>query len=894
MTSRLPILSTQDDDAVSRRTFLEYLGVTLSLAGLAGCKPEPAEKIVPWSHAPPELTPGVPLSYATAMELGGYAVGLLVQTREGRPIKIEGHPDHSASLGAAGPLQQASLMDLYQPTRSAGVLRNGHPAGWDALVETFTRDLGDGEGLCFLAEPTSSPLLESLFDRIRRRLPRSRIYFFSPFAPRSRWQASRALFGRALIAEHHFERADVVLSLDADFLTRGPTWLADAAHFASRRRPESGNMSRLYVAECGFSSTGAKADHRIALRSSELIELAFAIASHFIGTPGKTSAFADMVAGDLDRARGRSIVIAGDRQPMEIHALAMLLNEALGNAGSTVLYREDPILEAGDTSHDLERFAAIAGQLKRLVILGGNPVHSAPRELGLGQLIRNTESLYLGLFDDETAAACRWRVAEAHYLESWSDTRAPDGTISLIQPMIRPLFGGRTRSQLLAVFAGELSADPRALLADRYGPLFEDHLRAGMVAGSTREAIAPSPSATQLAPPAPSTGFELALGVGSLYDGRFADNPWLQELPDAMTRLCWGNAAMLAPATAARLGLSRGDSVRITAGKQSVEAPVSVMSGLPEESLTLELGHGRCGVGVDAFPLCQGDRWFVSGVRLERLPHHVPQPALVQPYTSPGERPIALSGMPEHHEDPPSIHRDWPEEGPQWGMAIDLAACVGCNACVVACQAENNVPVVGKINVEKSREMHWLRLDRYHLEETDEVLHQPMLCQHCEKAPCEYVCPVNATVHSPDGLNEMVYNRCVGTRFCSNNCPYKVRRFNWFDFTRDSGVETLGYNPDVTVRERGVMEKCTYCVQRIRRAGIAASREGRALGGDEVVTACQQACPSRAIVFGNLADPESKVAALHASPRTYAVLDELGTRPRTRYLASVRNRKGTK
>jgi Fe-S-cluster-containing dehydrogenase component len=886
MHGRLPILD--------RRTFLGYSGASLALAGLGGCKPEPAEKIVPFSETPPELIPGIPTHYATSLELDGYGRGLLVQTREGRPIKVEGHPEHPINRGAAGPFEQASLMDLYDDGRAGGITKDGEPASWSALVSNFPK--GDGEGLCLLLEPTGSPSIATLLEALRRSYPRAKIFFHSAFAPTGRWEATEECFGRAAIEERRFEDADVVLSLDADFLTAGPTWLSDAREFAARRRPigPNGEMNRLYVAECGFSATGAKADHRIALRSNELLELAHALVS------GDPNAFS---AHDLFGARGRSLVIAGDRQPKAVHALALALNARLGNIGKTVVYRPDPILEAGESSHELAALAEelSAGRVQHLVIIGGDPAFTAPADFDFAALIRRARhSFYLGLHDDDTARACEWRIAETHPFESWGDARAADGTITMIQPLIRPLFGGRTRLQLLAALIDRTETDARKLLEQRWGPELAAHLRSGWIANSAFEPITGAPK--MIASPIAiheGRGLELAfLPSASLHDGRYARNAWLQELPDAMTRLCWGNAVLLAPATARRLEVARDDLVRISSAGRSVDAPVFVMPGLPEDFAAIALGHGSHGVGVDAFPLRTRSRpWFVPGVRIEALGDRSEKlkPACVQEHGSMEGRAIVLSRTAdeyrshpdfaeEHDRDPVSIHADWPESSPQWGMAIDLNACVGCNACVTACQAENNVPTVGKLEVQRSREMHWLRLDRYYLgdENEAEVVHQPMLCQHCEKAPCEYVCPVNATVHSPDGLNEMVYNRCVGTRFCSNNCPYKVRRFNWFDFNGESGsIADLHYNPDVTVRARGVMEKCTYCVQRIRRSQHQ---------GTEPVTACQQACPAEAIVFGDLTAPDSKVKQLFDDPRTYAVMNELGTRPRTRYLAVIRNK----
>ncbi len=686
--------------------------------------------------------------------------------------------------------------------------------------------------------------------------------------------------------------------------------------------------------------------------------------------PARLAKFAAVVAKDLISARERSVVLAGLRQPKEIHALAMVLNRELGNVGKTVFYADDPILEAGEPSHDLVRLrnALRAGEVDRLIILGGNPVYTAPADLELDRLIGNARhSAYLGMYDNETARCCGWLLAEAHYLESWSDARAADGTVSIVQPLIQPLFGGRTRGQVLAALAGVADPSARELVERRYGRTprtttpsslerqFEE--RSGFESES-------EPAVSSVAPPdVPATwlesvavdarldrllcngvipgtalpyldapletgelaswlgeaharfdGIELALALDPrVHDGRFTNNPWLLELPDAITRLTWGNAALFAPMTAERLGLHEGDRIRIAVDGRHLEAPVFTQPGLAEQTVSLSLGYGRsghehhaAGVGVDAYALrLSGRPWFISGTEIDRLdePAGDLMPVSVQAHAQLEGRPIVLSRtieeyrthpeFAEEYDKPPAtMHEQRPAPGHQWGMTIDLDACVGCNACVVACQAENNVPTVGRIDVAKGREMHWLRLDRYYLGELERarVVHQPMLCQHCEHAPCEYVCPTYATAHSPDGINEMVYNRCVGTRFCSNNCPYKVRRFNWFNFNRSPDeVTALHYNPDVTVRERGVMEKCTYCVQRIRRTEIAAKNDGRDVGPNEVQTACQQVCPAHAIVFGDIADSTSNVSEGYRDPRTYAVLHDTGTQPRTRYQAVITN-----
>lgn len=1051
---RLNILSEGDRMAFDRRSLLEAMGAAIAASLAYGCRPYKAEMIVPYSRHPPEITPGIPLFYATASELDGYGVGLVVKSTEGRPIKVEGNPEHPMSLGASGAFEQASLLSLYDPRRARGIMEGDRPVSWQTFLDTFVKDVKEeGRGLHFLLEPTSSPLLERLLQKTTKRFPKCQVYYHAPAAQRGRWSAGQQIFGRPVEALHRFGRAKVVLSLDDDFLSSGPTWLADSRHFARRRtllRPE-GQMNRLYVVEPGFTVTGAKADHRFPVPPSEVPRIAAAIAEAVSARLGTISAdrrralarvagmkrppFVKAIADDLVESRGASIVTAGIRQSAEVHGLCFLLNELLGNVWKTVEYVPSPILDAGGPSFDLARLvdALEAGEVERLVILGGNPVYTAPAEHDLEAAIaRAGRSAYMGLYPNETARACGFQLAEAHILERWGDVRAADGTASVIQPLINPLFGGRTKGHVLAAFAGAKTSDVRELLRKAWGtesagPSIAESLDhqpelddgATPWAGPSRSSIAPpnTPSTwlepidldtrferilqrglvpnsafspitegasfetlfSRLEVPNPEVqGLELALTLDAkMHDGRFRHNAWLQEMPDPMTKLAWGNAALMSPATAASLDLTDGRIVRLTIapessseaqepqggrsgqgtgsttaqpgaqpersekeGSRALEArglrrlegralearglprleavaAVHILPGLPARTVVLPLGYGGATlegederVGVDGYALWTAfSSWFLSRLEIEPVtgetkpPPGALRPVLVQEHARLFGRPIILSETLEgfrsdprfaepHDETPPSLHPPWPEVGMEWGMAIDLVACTGCSACVVACQAENNVPAVGKTQVEMNREMHWLRIDRYWsgTDEAPRVAMQPMLCQHCEKAPCEYVCPTNATVHSPDGLNEMVYNRCIGTRFCSNNCPYKVRRFNWFDWhRRDGEVEQMIHNPEVTVRARGVMEKCTYCVQRIRTAEIRAKREGRSLYDDEVITACAQACPTEAITFGDLARPASQVKMLHESPRAYAVLNDLGTRPRTRYLALIRN-----
>jgi molybdopterin-containing oxidoreductase family iron-sulfur binding subunit len=945
-------------DGVSRRDFLKILGAGVAL-GMGACTRPPREKILPYADRPPEVTPGIPAYYATSMVLGGYATGLLVASHTGRPVKVEGNPGHPASLGAAGVYEQASPLQLYDPERGKGVLYRGQPATWGALQAALglappfrARWGGRGEGLAFLLEPTSSPLLLTLLARVRDRFPAARVFFHGPARDDSAPRGALLAFGRPVHPRYDLSRAAVVVSLDADFLGgEMPYGLRYARDFAERRRiaGPGGVMNRLYVAEGMPSPTGALADHRLRLRTGEVRQAAAALlaalaeggqvrlpalpaAPEGSPVPPEVRAWAAAAARDLALHRGEGVVLAGGRQPPEVHALAHLLNEATGNLGRTAWVTEPVLAGVGEGDAGLRELAEAirGGAVRTLVVLEGNPAYTAPADLGLAGLLRRVpQTVYLGLYADETAAACGWYVPAQHYLESWGDARAYDGTLSLVQPLILPLYPeARAPADLLAPFAGLGGSTPHDLLREgwrtRVGGDFEAFWEAVLGRGFVPGTEAPPVAAAPRWDPAllghagrgEQAGIELVFPLDpSVYDGRFANLGWLQELPGPLSKLTWDNAALLSPRTARRFGVETGDVVELRLDGRRLRAPALVLPGQADDSVALSQGYGRAGaeslargVGANANLLrSSAAPCFADGASVKRVldggkpvRHAL---AITQAHGTQEGRPVALHAtLEEYRRDPElarrergralSLYAPVDYRGEQWAMTIDLSLCTGCSACVVACQAENNVPVVGKEEVLRSREMHWLRIDRYFsgTEEDPQVVMQPMLCQHCEKAPCEYVCPVNATTHSPDGLNEMTYNRCVGTRFCSNNCPYKVRRFNWFDYNAEKPeTERMLMNPDVTVRARGVMEKCTYCVQRIRRHQID-EQTGRADPlAHPLQTACQQACPTRAIVFGSLGDPASEVARMRREPRAYAVLHELGTEPRTRYLAKISN-----
>jgi molybdopterin-containing oxidoreductase family iron-sulfur binding subunit len=893
-----------------RREFLALAGAALALAGLAGCSKPPAEKIVPHVRTPEGFTPGKPVYYATSMPVGGYGVGLLVKSAMGRPLKIEGNPDHPASLGATDAAAQASVLSLYDPDRSRAVLKDGRIATWTSLLGAMSaamagHRLSRGEGLRILTEETTSPTLRAQIGSLLRELPEARWHAFDPVGRDSERAGLRIAFGEAPEVHVRFDRADVIVSLDADFLAAGPGHVRYAHDFAARRR--TGPPNRFYAIESSPSVTGSVADHRWPIRSSDLEGVARALALQGESAPPPW----DAVARDLKRHAGSSVVLAGQTQPPSVHALVHGLNHALGNAGRTVIYTEGPgggPAPLADLARDME-----AGRVRTLLILGGNPVYSAPADLEFGtRMAKVPLRIHLGLYEDETARLCHWHIPEAHFLESWSDLRAFDGTASIVQPLIAPLYGGKTAHEVLSALSGQVARSGRDLVRETWAgarppsdveAFWQKSVHDGVIAGTSwperrltlrdgwkdsAPAARPPGSMEAVFRPDPSIG-----------DGRFANNAWLQELPKPLTKITWENAALVAPATARSLGLSSGDLVELRYRGRTLHAPVWILAGHAEDSVTLPLGYGRTragrvgtGLGFNAYALRTSDAsGFGEGLEIRPLGRRHPIACTQHHHLMEGRDLVRTGPAPEGRE-PPSLYPEVRYDAPAWGMVVDLGACTGCNACVTACQAENNVPVVGKGEVLRGREMHWLRVDLYHRGSpgNPEFFHQPVPCMHCENAPCEPVCPVAATSHSREGLNEMVYNRCVGTRYCSNNCPYKVRRFNFFRYADwETPSLQLLHNPDVTVRERGVMEKCTYCVQRISAARIEAGKEGRRIRDGEARTACQSACPSGAIVFGDLHDPASEAARLRKSDLNYPLLGELNTRPRTTYLACVRN-----
>jgi Fe-S-cluster-containing dehydrogenase component len=930
MNDELVPLSRRNAAEVDRRRFIQLLGASFT----AGCTLDPPRQIVPYGRRPADVMPGEPVFYATSMVIDGYATGLLVESREGRPVKIEGNPDHPASLGATSVHHQAAIRQLYDDDRLRRVRRGNEQVSWDELLARLRAPRNDrGAGLRILLPPVSSPLLLALIDRVRARAPLARVAFHAPLFTGHDTTGTALACGRALLPQLHLDRAQVVLSLDSDFLAGMPGSLKHARQWAQRR--QGVEMSRLYQMESLLSCTGSLADHRLQRRSDEVPAVAWAVARRLEGldlpaSPALHGAdrFIKAVARDLSaRPRGTTLVVAGERQPPAVHALCLAMNEALGNLGATVTLIDPVVPVAAPWLDDLPALSRDlrAGRVDTLVMIDVNPVYDAPADLRFAEgLGRVAEAISIGYHEHETAERCRWSAPLAHFLESWGDARAHDGTFSLVQPLIRPLVDARSAVEVLAALADEPRSDPHLLLHDawRAAGLDEEAWQALVRDGFRASDRSPVTAAVRPAAvrealgklPPPTTGLAVEIHPSaSVHDGRFANNPWLLELPEPLTKLTWDNAVLLSPNTARQLGVASEELVELAAGGASVTGPVLVTPGAADGVAAIWLGYGRRsqerfarGVGFDAYPFrSTAHPYLVPAARIAHRPGRR-RLARTQEHQGLEGRAIALSTTAaayqtnprftaEHKAAHDSVLPERPYPGLQWAMSIDLSLCMGCSACVVACQAENNLLVVGRDNVLRGRHMQWLRIDSYYRdgEGAPSVIHQPMLCQHCEKAPCEYVCPVNATVHSADGLNEMIYNRCIGTRFCSNNCPYKVRRFNWFDFRErepaNQGSVELQYNPEVTVRERGVMEKCTYCVQRIRRTEIRARLEERPVRPGEVVTACQAACPTGAIQFGSLSHRDTPMVRMRQEDRSYAVLHELGTRPRTMYLARIDN-----
>jgi len=939
---------------LSRRRLLELSVASMGLAGLAACTRQPIERIVPYVKQPEEVIPGKPLFFATAISVGGYARGLLAESHLGRPTKLEGNPEHPASLGATDSMTQAAILGLYDPDRSQVITRLGNIQTWAALTDELAdvvkaqKPIG-GSGLRILTETITSPTVASQIRDLLADYPKAKCHQWEPAGRDAVRAGAKLAFGKYVETRYDFAKADVVLSLDADFFVDGPGAIRYAKDWSSRRkaREEEKDLARLYVVETALTLAGAAADHRLAVGPAALSAIALAVAAD-LGVRGITkpaldpvvAKFASVAAADLKGKPGKSLVVAGEFADPKVHALVHAMNAALSNVGTTVTYSE-PV-----EAYPLSQLASLTelvrdlldGKVDTLIIAGANPVFTAPADLEFVKaLVKAPLRIHLGPYTDETAQYCHWHVPEAHFLEAWGDARAFDGTVTIVQPLIEPLYAeAKSLSQLFSALAEKPRESSHDIVKghwqkERPGADFvafwRRALHDGVVRGSELPAVVPNldgagvqKAIADLAAEKPASGLTLVMRPDpTVHDGRFANNAWLQELPKPLTKLTWDNAVLVSWGRARELGLSDdelrsgGAVVTVTCNGKSLDAPVWCLPGLADDVVTLHLGYGRRragrvgdGAGFDIYPLRTSTSLWSAPVTLaktgRRLPlvstqqdHHMEGRALVRAgtlatFTKDPEFAAKMGEAPKKTE---RLYPGFEYKNYAWGLNVDLSSCIGCGACVTACQAENNIPVVGKEEVGRGRAMHWIRIDRYW--EGDEAAitathHQPVMCQHCEQAPCEVVCPVGATVHSSEGLNDMVYNRCVGTKYCSNNCPYKVRRFNFFRYSdTETPVLKLMRNPDVSVRSRGVMEKCSYCVQRINEVRFEAEKENRPIKDGEIVTACQQVCPVDAIVFGNINDPHAKVAHLKKEPHDYGLLAELNTQPRTSYLAKIKN-----
>ena len=961
-----PVQASTWSDPTSRRNFLKLMGASLALAGITGCGVQPAKKIIPYTQAPEELIPGRPMYFATAVTLGGIAAGVLATSHMGRPTKIEGNPDHPASLGATDIFSQASILSLYDPDRSQNVLRNGTIGTFGDFRIALSGQLDAqrakrGAGLRLLTETITSPTLAGQIAEVLAAFPEAKWHQYEPINRDNSRAGAMLAFGEDANIVYKLENADVVVSMGADFLGAGPGHVRYAREFAKKRkvRDAQPKMNRLYAIESTPSLTGASADHRLPLPPHMLESFAVRLAQELgvdAGAKGTgvapssypvQSRWITALARDLREHAGTSVVIPGIGQPAAVHAVAHLINEKLGNHGKTVVFTTP--LEARPVTQ-LDSLTELAGEMHAdkvdtLIVIGGNPVYNAPSDLRFQEALEHVAfRVHLSLYADETSRQCHWHIPQTHELESWTDARAYDGSLTIMQPLIMPLYGGKSAHELIELLRpigekiqgreGSYEIVQDAWRKRGMGTDFELAWREAVHDGIIKNSEFPEKALHTKALPPFKLNESNALNGNlcilftpdpTIWDGRFANNGWLQELPKPLTRLTWDNAALISPGTAERLQLRNQQIVELAANGKTLRAPVWIMPGQADNCVTLTFGYGRThagragtGIGYDAYALRTSSAlWTLTGVTLAptqdthilattQTHHSMEGRDLVRegtladfskkpPVPAGGDTPhptLSPTGERENNTMYPAFANEKTKEGHAWGMSIDLNACTGCAACVLGCQSENNIPIVGKEEVARGREMHWLRIDRYYKGtlENPETYFEPVACVHCEAAPCEVVCPVAATTHSSEGLNQMVYNRCVGTRYCSNNCPYKVRRFNFLQYN-DPGAEPLMLmkNPDVTVRERGVMEKCTYCVQRINAARIDAEKEERPLRDGEIVTACQAACPAEAIVFGDINDPNSRVSKLKREKHNFGLLSELGTRPRTTFLSRVRN-----
>lgn len=947
-----PESASEMNNPLSRRRFLSLMGASIAFAGLASCR-KPVEKILPYVKAPETIVPGIPQYYATTMPLGTSAYGLIVESHEGRPTKIEGNEKHPSSLGKSNAWIQASVLGLFDPDRSQSVLHDGQESDWNSFVADWREKQAAllesrGKGLAVLSESFRSPSAARLADQFMKTFPEASWYTYEPVSDSNIYEGLELVSGKAYQPVYHYDKAAVVLAIDSDFLLTESENISASLGFSSGRKvtDASSPMNRLYVVENNFSVTGGMADHRLRLQARLIPVFTIALAQEMQRQGMDLELPIDQVAcnatlfskkwitetvKDLLANRGKCLIVAGRKQPAQVHALVYAMNKALGNVGTGVTYRDLQDTRLPSVKQMVQLAADMnSGKVKSLIILGGNPVFNAPADLNFKNALKGVGyTVHLSSYVDETSRRVNWHLPASHFLESWADARSADGTASVVQPLIAPLFDSRNMLEVVQLLISGVETSAYELVretwqkilpAKNYERDWRRVLHDGLLENSDLPQVQPRLGRVDMSvfkgqiDPASLQNMEIVFQPSpALFDGRFANNGWLQEMPDPVTKLTWDNAVLISPNTAAELGLANSDLVTLDFAGRNLVMPVWIQPGHADYSVSLNLGYGHKGLGriangsgFNTFALRVSQAMdFGAGLRITATGKTF-KLASTQDHGSMEGRPLVreadLSEYREHPEfakemvEHPPLQSLWDErpydKGYQWGMTIDLNSCTGCNACVIACQSENNVPIVGKEQVLNGREMHWIRLDRYYAGELSdpELVYQPVACQHCENAPCEQVCPVAATVHDKEGLNVMAYNRCIGTRYCSNNCPYKVRRFNFFNYTKDyPEIIKMVQNPDVTVRSRGVMEKCTFCTQRINYSKIQARNEGREVADGEIQTACQQSCPADAIVFGNINDPNSAVSKMKKLNRDYTMLGELNLKTRTTYLAKLRN-----
>ncbi len=995
-----PILDDEFPDRkglleIDRRSILKFLGGALALAGLpSGCRFLTPRKIVPFVQQPQDAQAGVARMYASSAQRGGYGIGLLVTNNDGRPTKLDGNPNHGSSLGSIDSKTQAEILNLYDPDRLKLPTMNGEPVAWKEVLAACRAALDksvDGSGVTLLTEAVGSPSYAAQIKSLLAKYPKLTWRQYESASRDNVREGARLAFGQDVDTVHSFAKANVVVALDANFIFEGPGNVRYSRDLMSRRHPDAvGGMTRIYAFESQPTLVGVVSDHRVRVKASQFFALAQGIAAA-VGVPGAVSSapapadkkVLDAAVKDLIANKGKSIVIVGEHQAPEVHALVHAINSTLGNFGQTIALTEPVIAKPFNAAAEIAGLAAdmASAKVRTLLIFGGNPVYEAPGDIDFAKLIERTPlSFHLSIMPTETGMLTTYELPMNHFLESWGDAKGHDGTVAVVQPQIEMLYDSRSEIELIDAFVG-LSRTGKEIVESTHklsATAWRDVLAGGVIPTAEKASLILSPVpgiASTLRAPGDKGALELVIAPDPhIHEGRNANNSWLQELPKPITKLTWDNALLVSYATAKNLGIGQGekklgvipyyggaDLVKLTVDGRSIEVPVWVNLGMADGVMVLHQGYGRSrsgvvgtktdeehGGGFNANFLRSSKSGSIVSATVERTGkrytlantqyHNTIDTSVVdndrelikettvtmlaagKPFGKEPEgakaenaklKPKDGATPTEADKQLPSAYdgvdfKNNPDSNYQWAMTIDLSLCTGCNACVMACQSENNISTVGKEQVKRGRAMHWIRIDRYYRGTSTDIgmgpemidrdnppmYFQPVTCMQCEQAPCEPVCPVAATVHSHEGLNQMVYNRCVGTRYCSNNCPYKVRRFNFLHFTKkveEIPVLKMLQNPEVTVRGRGVMEKCTYCVQRINTSRVTAKKEGRLVADGEIQTACQVACPGRAIIFGDKRDPANAVSKSRSDKRNYLLLEETNTRPRTSYLSRVRN-----